>query len=105
MFTVNKFLTRPQKFILERNFKNYLYDSVNKYNKLTIEINEEAKRKNEIQNILYGNENKNALIKSTNHSVNDLINNSKYQHFIFIASFISVVSFVSLGGLIFFKNR
>jgi hypothetical protein len=102
MFTVNKFLTRPQKFILEQNFKNYLYDSVNKYNKLTIQINEETKRKNEIQQILYGNENKNAIIKTTNHSVNDLINNAKHNNFIFIFSFLS---FVSLGGLIFYKNR
>lgn len=102
MFTVNKFLTRPQKFILEQNFKSYLYDSINKYNKLTIEINEETKRKNEIQKILYGNENKNALIKSSNRSVNDLINNAKYNNFIFIVSFISGVS---LGSLMFFKNR
>ena len=33
MFNANNFLTRPQKFILEQNFKSYLYDSVNKYNK------------------------------------------------------------------------
>ena len=102
MFNTNNFLTRPQKFILEKNFKSYLYDSVNKYNKLTIQINEEIKRKNEIQQILYGNKNKNALIKTTNHSVNDLINNAKHNNFIFIVSF---VSFVSLGGLIFYKNR
>jgi|688.fasta_scaffold1312276_2 hypothetical protein len=102
MFNANNFLTRPQKFILEQNFKSYLYDSVNKYNKLTIQINEEIKRKNEIQQILYGNENKNALIKTTNHSVNDLINNAKHNNFIFIVSF---VSFISLGGLIFYKNR
>jgi hypothetical protein len=102
MFNANNFLTRPQKFILEQNFKSYLYDSVNKYNKLTIQINEEIKRKNEIQQILYGNENKNALIKTTNHSVNDLINNAKHNNFIFIVSF---VSFVSLGGLIFYKSR
>jgi hypothetical protein len=102
MFNANNFLTRPQKFILEQNFKSYLYDSVNKYNKLTIQINEEIKRKNEIQQILYGNENKNALIKTTNHSVNDLINNAKHNNFFFIVSF---VSFVSLGGLIFYKNR
>ena len=102
MFTANNFLTRPQKFILEQNFKSYLYDSVNKYNKLTIQINEETKRKNEIQKILYENENKNALIKTANHSVNDLINNAKHNNFIFIVSF---VSFVSLGGLIFYKNR
>jgi hypothetical protein len=100
MFNVNKFLTRPQKFILEQNFKNYLYDSINKHNKLTIEVNEDIKRKKEIQTILYGNEN--TVIKTTNHSVNDLINNAKHNNFIFIVSFLS---FVSLGGLIFYKNR
>lgn len=95
MFNVNRFLTKPQKFILEHNFKNYLYDSVNKQNKLMVKINEDTKRKNEIQNILYGN----TLIKTTNHSVNDLINDSKYKHFILI------VSFVSMGALIFYKNK
>jgi hypothetical protein len=98
MFNVNNFLMRPQKFILEQNFKNYLNDSVNKYNQLTIKVNEDIKRKKDIQNILYGN----TLIKTTNHSVNDLINNAKYNNCIFIVSF---VSFVSLGGLIFYKNR
>ena len=103
MFNVNRFITRPQKFILEQNFKNYLNDSVNKFNKmnkLTIEVNEDNKRKKEIQTILYGNEN--TLIKTTNHSVNDLINNTKHNNFIFIVSFLS---FVSLGGLIIYKNR
>ena len=52
MFNVNRFL-RPQKFIIEQNFKNYLNDSVNKYDKLTIEINEDDKRKKAMNNILY----------------------------------------------------
>lgn len=95
MFNVNRFLTRPQKFILENNLKNYLYYSANKQNKLMIKINEDIKRKNEIQNILYGN----TLNKTTNHSVNDLINDCKYKHFILI------VSFVSMGALIFYKNK
>jgi hypothetical protein len=99
MFNINTFLTTPQKIILENNFKNYLNDSINKYNKLTIQINEDIKRKNEIQKILYGNENKNALIKSTNHSVNDLINNAKFNNFFFI------FSFVSIGALIFYKSK
>ena len=95
MFNSNRFLTNPQKIILEQNFKSYLNDSVNKYNKLTIKINEDIKRKKEIQQILYGN----ALIKSTNHSVNDLINNAKFNNFFFI------FSFVSIGALIFYKNN
>ena len=91
MFNVNRFLTRPQKIILEHNFKNYLYDSVNKYNKLTNEIN----KKKEIKNILY----ENSLIKTTNHSQYELINNSKYHNFIFI------ISVVSIGALIFYKSK
>lgn len=87
MFNVNRFLTRPQKFILEHNFKNYLYTSLNKDNKLIIKINEDIKRKKEIQNILYGN----TLIETTNHS--------KYKHFILI------FSVVSIGALIFYKNK
>ena len=59
------------------------------------EINEKNKSKKEIQQILYGN----ALIKSTNHSVNDLINNAKFNNFFFI------VSFVSIGALIFYKSK
>ena len=98
MFNVNRFL-RPQKFIIEQNFKNYLIDSVNKYDKLTIEINEDDKRKKAMNNILYENENKNAVIKSTNHSVNDLINNSKIYRFFFIFSFISI------GALICYKRK
>jgi hypothetical protein len=91
----NRFLTRPQKFILENNFKNYLNDSVNKYNKLTIEINEKNKKKEEIQKILYGN----TLIKTTNHPQHELINNSKYHNFFFI------ISVVSIGALIFYKSK
>ena len=77
MFNVNRFLTRPQKFILEQNFKSYLNGSVNKFNKLAIQINEDAKTKKAMENILYGNENKNTLIKSQN----DLINNAKFNIF------------------------
>ena len=107
MFNVNRFLTTPQKIILEHNFKSYLYNSVNKFNnfnkfndfnkfnKLTIEINEKIKTKKAMENILYGN----TLIKSTNHSVNDLINNAKFNNFFFI------FSFVSIGALIFYKNN
>jgi hypothetical protein len=95
MFNVNRFLSTPQKMILEQNFKNYLYNSVNKYNKLTIEMNEKNKRKAEIEKILYGN----TLIKTTNHSHDELINNSKYKKFIFI------ISVVSIGALIFYKSK
>ena len=70
-------------------------DSVNKYNKLTIEINEKNKKKEEIQNILYGN----TLIKTTNHPQYELINNSKYHKFFFI------ISVVSIGALIFYKSK
>jgi hypothetical protein len=95
MFNVNRFLTRSQKFILEQNFKNYLNDSVNKYNKLTIEINEKNKKKAEIENILYGN----TLIKTTNHSQHELINKAKFNNFIFI------ISVVSIGTLLFYKSK
>jgi len=91
MFNINKFLTTPQKIILEHNFKNYLYDSVNKYNKLANEIN----KKEDLKNILHGN----TLIKTTNHSQDKLINNSKYHNFIFI------ISVVSIGALIFYKSK
>lgn len=96
MFTENRFL-RHKKIILEPNFKNYLNDSINKYNKLTDKINEDIKRKNEIKKILYGNK----LTKTTNHSVNDLINNAKFTNIFFIVSFISF----GAGALIFYKNR
>jgi hypothetical protein len=98
MFNVSKFLRTPEKIILENNFKSYLYDSVNKYNKynkLTNEINEKNKKKAEIQNILYGN----TLIKTSNHSQHELINNAKYNNFIFI------FSFVSIGALLFYKSK
>ena len=95
MFNVNKFLTTPEKIILEHNFKTYLYDSVNRYNKLTIETNDKNKAKKEMENILYGN----ALIKSTNHSVDDLINNNKFYKFFFI------VSVISIGALISYKRK
>jgi hypothetical protein len=99
MFNINRFLPTPQKIILEHNFKNYLYDSVNRFNKQTIKINEDIRRKNEIQQILYGNENKIALIKSTNHSVDDLINNTKFYKFFFI------ISVMSIGALISYKRN
>jgi hypothetical protein len=91
MFNINRFLPTPQKIILEHNFKNYLYDSVNKYNKLANEIN----KKEDLKNILHGN----TLIKTTNHSQDELINNSKYHNFIFI------ISVVSIGALIFYKSK
>jgi hypothetical protein len=96
MFNVNRFLSRPQKFILEQNFKSYLNDSVNKFNKLTIEINEDVKRKNEIQKILYGN----TLNKTNNHLQYDLINNYKYHNLFFIVSVVSTI-----GAFIFFKSK
>lgn len=95
MFNVTRFLRTPEKIILENNFKSYLYDSVNKYNKLINEINEKNKKKAEIQNILYGN----TLIKTSNHSQHELINNAKYNNFIFI------FSFVSIGALLFYKSK
>jgi len=113
MFNIGKLLTNPPKFTIEKNVKNVknmfqneneykneynkeIEYSINKYNKLMIKINEDIKRKKEIQNILYSN----ALIKTTNHSVNDLINNSKHYNFIFFVSFISTI-----GALIFYKNK
>ena len=95
MFNVSRFLRTPEKIILENNFKSYLYDSVNKYNKLINEINEKNKKKAEIHNILYGN----TLIKTSNHSQHELINNAKYNNFIFI------FSFVSIGALLFYKSK
>jgi hypothetical protein len=95
MFNVNRFLSSPQKIILEHNFKNYLYDSVNKYNRLSIEMNEKRKKKEEMEKILYGN----VLIKSNNYSQYELINNSKYHNFIFI------ISVVSIGALLFYKSK
>jgi len=117
MFNIGKLLTNPPKFTFEnvKNLKNRFNEkptkdiyknycnkeiehSINKYNKLMIKINENIKRKKDIQNILYE---KNTLIKTTNHSVNDLINNSKYYNFIFLVSFISL----GAGSLIFYKNK
>ena len=91
----NRILTRPQKFILEQNFKNYLNDSINKYNKLTNEINEKNKTKKAMKNIL----NESRLIKGTNHIQNDLMNNARFLNFFFI------VSFVSIGALICYKSK
>ena len=95
MFNINNFLSTPQKIILEQNFKNYLNDSVNKYNKLTIELNEKNRKKEEMNKILYGN----TLIKTTNYSQHELINNFKYHNFIFI------ISVVSIGALLFYKSK
>ena len=91
--------TTPQQFIFQQNFKDSLNYSINKYNKLIIKINEDTKRKKEIQQILYGNNNKNALIKCSNHSVNDLINNARFYNIFFI------VSFVSIGALLCYKSK
>jgi len=92
MFNVNRFSKKPQKFTFDQDHIN---ESAKKYNKLMIDTNEDIKRKKDIQNLLYGS----ALTKTTNHYVNDLINKSKYYNFFFI------VSFVSLGALIFYKNK
>jgi hypothetical protein len=94
MFNVNNFLSRPQKFILEQNFKSYLNDSVNKYNKLTIQINEDAKTKKAMKSIL----NETSLTRDTNHIQYNLINNANF------SNFYCIVSFVSIGALIFYKN-
>jgi uncharacterized protein YabN with tetrapyrrole methylase and pyrophosphatase domain len=94
MFTVSKILKKPQKFTFDQHDIN---ESEKKYNKLLYKINEDIKKKQDIQKILYSNE----LSKTTNHSVNDLINNSKYYNFIFIVSFISL----GVSGLIFYKSR
>ena len=95
MFNINNFLSTPQKIILEQHFKNYLNDSVHKYNKLTIEMNEKNRKKEEMNKILYGN----TLIKTTNYSQHELINNVKYHNFIFI------ISVVSIGALLFYKSK
>lgn len=120
MFNIGKLLSNPPKFVIEKNvnktfnskgieenkiaehtYKIYcnkeLERSINKYNNLMIKINEDIKRKQDIQKILYGND---ILIKTTNHSVNDLINNSKRYNFIFLVSFIS-----TLGALLFYKSK
>ena len=64
-------------YSMDNNLRKYIQDSGDKYNKLLIKINDDIKRKQDIQNILYGK----ALIKTTNHSVNDLINNCKRRGF------------------------
>ena len=119
MFNIGKLLTNPPKLMIEKNVNNPFISkrieenkvadciykiycnkeieySINKYNNLMIKINEDNKRKHDIQKILYGNE----LTKTTNHSVNDLINKCKYYNFIFIFSFISF----GAGALIFYKK-
>lgn len=118
MFNIGKLLTNPPKIRVERNtinvknfldytssthnYKNYfskeeIERSINKYDKLLSKLNEDIKRKKTIQTILYGK----SLTKTTNHYVNDLINNSKYHNFIFIVSFISV----GAGAFIFYKSK
>lgn len=90
MFNIGKLLSNPPKFTIEKNVKNVFNNvenkckkhfndsineySLNKYNNLLIKINEEHKKKQEIKNILYGNK---QIIRSSNHSVIDLINNFK----------------------------
>jgi hypothetical protein len=120
MFNIGKLLSNPPKFVIEKNvnktfnskgieenkiaesiYKIYcnkeIEYSINKYNNLMIKMNEDIKRKQDIKKILYGND---ILIKTTNHSVNDLINNSKRYNFIFLVSFISTI-----GALIFYKSK
>lgn len=115
MFNIGKLLTNPPKLVIEKNVKTfnnkentnpeYIHNfsnkeieySINKYDKLMIKMNEDIKRKQDIQKILYGD----ILIKNTNHSVNDLINNHKYYNFIFFISFISL----STGAFIFYKTK
>lgn len=92
MFSVNRFSKPPQKFTF---VQCHIDESAKKYDKLMSEINEKNKSKKELQHILYGN----SVIKYTNPSVNDLINNAKYRNFIFI------ISFVSLGALFFYKIK
>ena len=91
----SRFLSNSQKYILASNYNNYLNDSIKKYDKLTIETNE-AIKKNQITKNFF---NENNLIKTSNHTQYDLINKSKYYNFIFI------VSFVSIGSLIFYKIK
>ena len=91
----SRFLSNSQKYILASNYNNYLNDSIKKYDKLTIETNESIKKNQITKKIL----NENNLIKTSNHIQYDLINKSKYYNFIFI------VSFVSIGSLIFYKIK
>jgi hypothetical protein len=92
MFNVQHFLTRTQKILLEYRFKNYLNESIHKYNKLTIEMNNNNKKKQDIENIL--NETRLTRPRTTNHIPNHLT----YHNFIFIASV------VSMGALLFYKS-
>ena len=94
MFNSN-FLSNSQKFMLASNYKKYLSDSIKKYDKLTIQTNETIKKNQIIKKII----NKDNLIKTSNHLQYDLINKLKYYNFIFI------VSFVSIGSLIFYKTK
>ena len=94
MFNVKKILIKSHKNLIEQRFKNYLNDSVNKFDKLMIDINNSNKRKKDIENIF----NETRLTRTNNHIQNDLLNNSKYHNFIFI------VSVVSIGALLFYKS-
>ena len=94
MFNVIRFSKKTQKFTFDQKHIN---ESAKKYNKLMIETNEDIKRKEDVHNILYGT----TLTKTTNHSVNDLINNSKYYNFVLIVSFVSF----GAGALLFYKNK
>jgi len=88
-------LSNSQKFILALNYNNYLNNALKKYDKLSIEKNEAIKKNQITKKIL----NEYNLIKTSNHIQYDLINKSKYYNFIFI------MSFVSIGGLIFYKTK
>jgi len=94
MFNVSRFSKKPTKFLFNQD---YINESTEKYNKLMIETNKDIKKKKNIKKILYDNK----LSKTTNHYVNDLINNSKYYNFIFIVSFISL----GVSSFIFYKSR
>jgi hypothetical protein len=96
MFNINT-VSVKKPYMMDDNLRKYLHDVSNKYIKMTSNFNEDIKKKQDIKKILYGKE----LIKTTNHSVNDLINNSKYYNFIFLISFISL----STGAFIFYKTK
>ena len=55
MFNGIHFLTKPKKNIQDQLFKKYLYDSINKHNKLSIYIDEDNKKKQNYQNIISKN--------------------------------------------------
>jgi hypothetical protein len=96
MFNVKKKLTRIHKNLLEQRFKKDLNDSVNnsinKFDKLMIEINNNNKKKQDIENIL----NETRIIKTAEHIQNNY--NLKYHNLIFI------FSVVSIGALLFYKS-